>query len=452
MLDRKYLYKYDSNKRLIGHKNIKMVRTKPLLEVVAQKKRVLRLGTLWVQLSVLLAGVLAPLLITGSASAAQITSRSLTIGTSKATTASTWSYTFTLATAGNVGSLKFEVCTTPLSTCTSPGAGLNVNAGATTIGAGWAAGAFTRDAVGAGGCTAAANVLCTARTSPVSETATAHTLTQTLQVNPTAVGTFFVRITTYSDIAWASAVDSGVVAGAVVNQLTVNARIQEILSFCVGTTTVNDATTTPGADCSAVTGTTVDIGVLDSGSVNTSPINTNGGSNTNGIAMIRTNAQNGAVVSYFAEQDTSSGQLKVVGAACSGTSTTDQCLNNAAAAGAQAVISAGTEAFGMTIGGVNCGSTTSYTCTFASGLTNLAPLSGYIGGTYTQGSAGTYGTGTGFAWLSTGTAVTIASSASSPVKVIDDESLILRFAATPSITTPTGAYTVTSTFVATATY
>ncbi len=377
--------------------------------------------------------------------AGQLTARSVTIGTSKASTASTYTYGFTTPTTTNIGSLKFEACTTPLGTCTTPGGSINMNAGSTTLGSGWtSANAFTRDAVGANDCASAANVLCTARASTASETAGARTFTASSQTNPTAIGAYFIRVYTYSDNTWTTNVDTGVVAYAVTSQLTVNGRIQEILNFCVGTTAVNDSTTSPAGDCTSISGTTVDIGVLDTSSINISPISTNGGSNTNGIAMVRTNAQSGVIVTYFSEQDTSSGFFKVAGAACSGTSTTDQCINSTTT---QAAFSAGTENFGMTIAAVNCASTTSYTCLFTSGSYNLARNANYDG---TGGN--TYGTSGGFAWNDTITPTTIASSASSSVKVVDDEALILRFASTPSITTPTGAYTVTSTYIATATY
>lgn len=423
--------------------------------VAALDRRKLQLLQIWAQVAAIVAGLVVPmLLLTNNASALQLTSRSLQVGTSKITTASTWTYSFTTPATTNIGSLEFEVCTTPLGACTSPGAGLDVNVGATALGTGWtSANAFTRNGTGASGCTAAANVLCTARVTTASETLGARTLTQTLQVNPTAVGTFFVRITTYTDTAWVTPQDTGVVAAATVNQLTVNARIQEILNFCVGTTTVNDATTDPTSgpnnDCASISGTTVDIGVLDSSAINLSPVNINGGTNTNGIAMVRTNAQSGAVITYFTEQNNGSGTLKVAGAPCNsivpGTGdTTDQCINSDAT---QTAIVAGTEEFGMTIAGTNCGSTTSYTCAYASGTNNLEPTGQYIGA-----AANAYGTTNGYAWNSSVTAATIATSAGSAVKVIDDEALILRFAATPQITTPTGAYTTTSTYIATATY
>jgi hypothetical protein len=57
----------------------------------------------------------------------------------------------------------------------------------------------------------------------------------------------------------------------------------------------------------------------------------------------------------------------------------------------------------------------------------------------------------GFAWSAT-TTDTIASSTASGVKVVDDELMTLRFAAQAAVTTPTGQYGVTSTYIATASY
>jgi hypothetical protein len=191
----------------------------------------------------------------------------------------------------------------------------------------------------------------------------------------------------------------------------------------------------------------VDLGVLDSSTTSVSPVpvasgNPGGGNNCNGAAMLRTNAANGAIVTYFAEQDTSSGKLKVPGAACSGVSTTDQCFNDSST---QAAFTSGIENFGVTVGGTNCNGTTtvSYSCSLAGGTNNLKATANYIGATATS-----YGTGTGFAWQDSGATAQLASS-TGPV---EDETLVLRFAATPSITTPTGAYSVTSTYVATATF
>ena len=410
------------------------------INVVARKTRLLHFTTIGLVIAALMAGILNPLFNSGqTAYAAQLTTRSVAISTSKTSATATYIISFTTPATTNIGSIIIQACTTPLSTCTAP-TGMTMNAGTTGTWTGTSATNFTRTASTTGTCTVGANQWCGTRTA-ASETAGAKTLTLAGLTNPSTLGSFYLRITTLSDAAYATAVDNGVVASSTANQLTVSARIQEILTFCVGTTAVNDATTTPGVDCSAISGTAIDIGVLDSGSINLSPVNTNGGSNTNGIAMVRTNAQNGVTISYFAEQDTSSGAFKVAGQSCSGTVTTDQCINSQGAT--QGTFTAGTEKFGMTIAAVNCVSTTSYTCAFTSGTYKLVRDTDYDG---TGGN--TYGTTQGYAWLDNGTSTVIASSST----VVDDEALILRFAATPSITTPTGAYTVTSTYVATATF
>jgi hypothetical protein len=387
--------------------------------------------------------------------AAQITVRSLTISSGvPGGTSVTYTYGFTLPTAGNVQSIQFNACTTAVGTCTGP-TGQNINLGTEASRSGWSSATTFTKSAGGGTCTASNNDLCLSRSAAVSESG-AKTLGWNTQTNPsTANSTFFIRITTYSDTGWTTAVDSGTVASAVTQTLTINAAVAEVLNFCIGATTINNATGSVAADCTGVSGTSVNIGTLDTSSVNTSPVNTNGGDNNNGVAMIRTNASSGAVISYDAIQQSGTqqlGTLRVSGATCNASSATltDQCIR--AIGGTQTLLSAGTENWGMTIGGVNCGSTLAYTCDYSTGTTNLAPLSNYIGGSYTQGSAGTYGTGSGFAWVDSGTSTNIASSASSSTKVIDDESLILRFAATPSITTPFGAYAAQADFIAVATY
>jgi hypothetical protein len=406
---------------------------------------------------------------TPSASAAQITARSLTLSSAvPSDTGVVYSYAFSLPSSANVQSIQFQSCTTAVGTCVAPTT-QNINQGSQQGTNGFTSTtAFTRDAVGAGACTAANNVLCVKRTQATSETG-AKTLAWNTQTNPATANTaFYVRITTYSDTAWGSAVDAGTVAAAIVQTLQVQANVAEILNFCVGSTAVTDATTDPtnsgNHDCPEISGTSVNIGTLDPSIVNISPVSTNGGNSTNGIAMLRTNAENGATVSYRAVQASSGtnhlGTLRLSGATCSaasGTGTgsggtppaasgpyTDGCID--AAGATQNVFAAGTEQFGMTIAGVNCGSTTSYPCVYASGTNNLQQQANYIGGT----NATTYGASAakGFAWDESGAANTIASSVSSTIKQVDDEALILAFAATPTITTPFGSYSVQADFIA----
>lgn len=413
-------------------------------------------------------------IMTGTANAAQITNRSLTISTAvSGATGVTYTFSFRTATAGqDIYAFKFIACTTavgsyPGGTCTAPNA---INFGTAAYNSAAEAGFtdttnhFALDGTGANTCIPAANVLCIKRTTTSgadNNTATNKTLQFTAVTNPTLTNTaFYVGITDFSNATYTSAgiIDSGTTATAIVQSLTVNAQVAEFLNFCVGNTTVDDATTNPvpggSQDCTQISGTAVNIGVISSSSVSISPVpTTSGGNATNGIAMVRSNAANGVGIYYRAIQAISGtnhlGSLRITGASCNaGNVNTDGCINSAGTT--QAAFTAGTEDFGMTIGGVNCGDVKAYTCTYASGQTNLVPNAQYIGNAYTAGTSGTYGASAakGFAWDESGTSDIIASSATSTVPQVDDEALILKFAATSNIITPFGSYSVQADYIA----
>ncbi|HSX24063.1 MAG TPA: hypothetical protein VLE74_03120 [Candidatus Saccharimonadales bacterium] len=397
-------------------------------------------------------------LFNSNASAAQITSRSLTLSTAVISqTGVSYTFGFKLGTAGQVQGVKYEACTTALGSCTAP-TGLTFASATMTSKSGFAGATnFTVDGTGGNDCTASASVLCIKRTDTTSEdTTTAKTLVFGTITNPSGAScassnpncTFFVKMTTYTTNTWTagSIVDTGTVAGSTAQLLTIAASIQEVLNFCIGSTSVDDATTSPGSDCSAISGTTVNLGVLDSSTISTSPVASGSGGNAvNGVAMLKTNANSGATVSYRAIQQSGTnhaGSLRVVGASCNaGNVSTDQCINSAGTT--QTTFTAGTEDFGMTIPGVNCGSTTAYTCTFSTGTYNLTRNAQYDGT-----GANTYGTTQGFAWREDGTIDQIASSTGA----VDDEALVLKFAATPNIVTPTGSYQAQADFIVVATY
>jgi hypothetical protein len=267
--------------------------------------------------------------------------------------------------------------------------------------------------------------------------------------NPTTANTaFYMRMTTYSDATWTTAIDTGTVAGAVTQTLTIGAQVAEILQFCVGSTTTDDATSAIGSSCS---GTSVNIGTLDPTAVNISPVSANGGSSSNGLAILRTNAVNGSAVFYDVIQDsgtTHPGALRIAGANC--TTNPYSCINSIG--GTQAKITAGTQNFGMTIAGTNCGTaSTYYTCVYSSGSEHLVPSTNYVGKTGAYCSTNCNGTGeNGFAWVEAGTSTQIASAASN--NTVADEALVLKFAATPTITTTFGVYTVKADFTAVPTY
>lgn len=426
----------------------------------------------------------APFFLGGHASAyGQIIDRSLTISSGvPGNTSTTYTFTFTPhdytadtppGSMSTLQSMKFVACQTavgsyPGGTCVAPVGMDFTTAVFGSQGGTWqGAGTFAVDNTGvAGKCDPAANVLCAKRSDLTAQSATSRTITFTTIKNPTTANTaFYIGIYTYSDAGYATNVDFGATASAVVQTLTTNAAVAEVLQFCVGSTTVDGLDTTNPADkvaddCSGVSGTSVDIGTLDTSAINISPVSTNGGDSSNGVAMVRSNAGNGVSISYDAIQQSGTnhlGTLRISGASCdAGNTLTDACIN--AAGTTQTVFTPGTEAFGMTIAGVNSNGTTSYACQYgdtaesiAAGNTcHLEPDAAYLG----QQTTGQddYGTSRGFAWDESGTATNIASSGAATVKQVDDEALILKFAATPSITTPFGRYAAQTDFIAVPTY
>ncbi len=413
-------------------------------------------------------------LVPNSVSANQFSPRSLSIASGVPGATSNWTYTFTPFTNGEtataIQSFKFVACTTALGTygvgsttsypnCTAP-TGLSINAGTQqgTVGGSWTnTTGFTRTTSTTGNCNPGAAVLCITRTQAAAESGAAKTITWNSQVSPTtANSTFFIGMYMYSDNAYATNVDYGTVASAVVQSLLVTATVTEVLQFCIGASTVNDLTTAVTSSCGTAPGasSTVGLGNLDPTTISISPIaaSPNGGNASNGIAILRTNAQNGTNVSYDAIAAGSGtnhlGALRVTGATCNaGAVNTDQCINSQGAS--QAAFTAGTENFGFTIAGVSCVTeqtfTGAYTCAYTSGTEHLAPQSQYIG------QAATFGTSNGFAYSETTGSSTLIAAASAG-NVVEDEALIMKFASTPAISTPSGAYSVSIDYTVVSSY
>jgi len=434
----------------------------------------MRKSALWFYAAVLAGASVLPFLMVGSASAAtvQLTNRSAAVTNAIPSTAFDITFEFNTPTnaSEDIEAIEFEFTDDPLAAYNSDTLA-NTPSGTATYSAqsgfaqatAFADSAFTVGRNATGG--TATNQLLVTRTEVGSESANTNasvTLTG-LTHNATANTTFYIRMRMFNSNTVQDAttlVWEGAVAQSTSQTLNVSARVQERLEFCVGSTAVDNATTSPGADCTAITGNNVDLGVVSNSLVNTSPVpTTSGGNATNGIAMVNTNAVNGTVVQYAAILESGisapngGGTLKIDAATCASLgSFIDQCFNSQGAT--KGAIAAGTENFGMTVAGTNCGSNdgTGYPCNFAAGNVNLQPQGQYVGDSFTNASAGSYGA-TGFAWVDDGTYTTIAStSGATATQVIDDEALILKFAATASATTPTGTYDVDIDYVATPTF
>ena len=429
---------------------------------IVRMRESLRTMFFWIQAAVLVTAGFMPFLVSGQASAAQLTSRSATIDKSKVSSTNvTFVFGYTASTSATQQGLTYQFCTTPLGTCTLP-AGMSVQSATQVSQSGFQtnATAFAPHAASdQGACLmgSTTTMMCFGRTQAG---AGAGALTHAIAgiTAPSSKQTVYIRMIMYSDTAYATPTDSGTVAVAFVDQLLTNGRVQERLNFCVAAIDAAAALPANLAACSALGTNTIDIGTIDNSSIVTSPVATtatNGANNNYGILMLNTNASGGSVVSFFPEAAASgTNQLRdfrVTGATCNAANTTltDQCFQDAGAAAT--TFTAGTEDFGLQVA---CIDTTQGTTVNALGAVPAAysntdnDTSSVSGCQYIVGGGGTPDAGVKFAWNNTATAATLASSTG----VVDNEIVKVRFGATASSTTPTGAYSVTTNYIATPTF
>ncbi len=179
--------------------------------------------------------------------AAQLTSRSITVGSSAPSASTTHKFDFTIPASANLGSATFTYCTTASGTCTAP-TGLDVDG--VSISAQSGATGFSVDAT-----TTTANVIGITRTAAAASGAVSYTFSTA--VNPSATNTtFYARIQTYTAANFTGAQDSGAVATSTAAQIQVTASVDETLTFCTGTSGITTSS------CSGATGTSVNLGSL----------------------------------------------------------------------------------------------------------------------------------------------------------------------------------------------
>ncbi|HEX8182552.1 MAG TPA: hypothetical protein VF575_03030 [Candidatus Saccharimonadales bacterium] len=397
----------------------------------------------------------APVVISGSASAAgQFSPRKLTMSSQTKGDISTdanaatvakgsggngafarHTFDFSIGTAGTVQSVLLQYCTTPLldTTCVAP-TGLNtgtVASVATQSGGG--AQPFTLDtttSVTTGNyfatypCTSRAHCITLQRASGTNITAGQAislafgqgTGTDWIQ-NPTAVGTFYVRIYTFSNTTYttASMIDAAAVAGSVNENIDITAKVQEKLNFSVSAAKNQD----PGAGCAALTGTGAIT--LGSGGV----LDTSVAYDNHTYFRLSTNAANGTVVSYTGDT------LKTAG----GTNSIAAAL----ATGEQSKV--GTSQFGL-------GIDTDDTTLFGHSFTNLVATSPYAAAAGTITNLGT--ANFAFNTASMTSPVQIASATTGTTVACDTGSV--RYVANISPVTKPGVYKTTIGYIATPTF
>lgn len=188
--------------------------------------------------------------------AAQITGRSVTLSDSTGDAASV-SYTFASAALPTTGTAVKSVaalaCTTASGACTKP-TGF-ANASSTLVSQPSGLGAASGWTVN----TATDGSLRIVNAANATTPSGAVSIPWGAVHNPTANNTtFYLRVTTYSDAAWSSALDSGTVAVSTAQAITVTASVDETLTFCTGTSGITSSS------CAGATGATVALGTLTS--------------------------------------------------------------------------------------------------------------------------------------------------------------------------------------------
>jgi hypothetical protein len=209
------------------------------------------------------------------ASALQVTSRSITASSSKATDIHVkYKVGFTTATTSNIGGIVVDFCSNdPIigDSCTAPG-GFDINKATTTVTSQTNITGFAIDTTNS-----TANKLIITKTTATSVSTGVGIIyelgdgTTTGFTNPTAVGSYYARIYTYATEAAAQAhnqgtptgyVDYGGIALSTAAVINITAKVQETLSFCVYKATCgDDPSFTIGH--AAGTATIIDSSVLD---------------------------------------------------------------------------------------------------------------------------------------------------------------------------------------------
>jgi hypothetical protein len=203
-------------------------------------------------LCVVVATVLTFAFLPNFASAASIGSlRKVVIGSSLASASTTYAFTFTVPSSTVIQSASFAACTTASGTCT-PAPGFSSSSSSLTsqpTGLGDAAGWTVN--------TATVGQLRLSKSGDVAAPTGSQTVSFTNVTNPSATNsTFFMRISTFSDAAWTTPIDTGDVATSTAGQITVTASVDETLTFTLATATVGLGTLTTsstGTGTSAMT-------------------------------------------------------------------------------------------------------------------------------------------------------------------------------------------------------
>jgi hypothetical protein len=265
----------------------------------AHYARLFRKSALWVGLVSLIASMFVSL---PAFAYGQITTRSVTLGTSAAATSTTYTFTFKPATSEPaLTAVAFSLCDVPwevTSTCAQSVGALNASlASATLVTSAPTTAPFTSGfSIGTGancGTATSTKNICFYDATGVSVVAgTSYTIQITGVLNPSPINsTFYANMfmATTASTVYSAPTDFGAMAAATGQTLTVQATVQEALTFCVGVT-VN----TTGTACTTVGGATIPLGTSAPCPIMSYTYTCTGTS----MMDANTNATNGYTISY----------------------------------------------------------------------------------------------------------------------------------------------------------
>ncbi len=189
--------------------------------------------------------------------AGQLTSRTLTLGSSASAASTTWSFTFTPTESTALNGMTFQVCSTASGACSVPGSWTNGGSAFDSL-------IYAGDSQSGWALDNSAGYL------RIKNNASAQTVAGPVVVNFSSVNnpsttnaTFYVRALTFSGDDYTSQVDDGVVAASTSAQLSLSASIDETLTFCAATSGITTSS------CSGATGAAVNFGTLSASATNT---------------------------------------------------------------------------------------------------------------------------------------------------------------------------------------
>jgi hypothetical protein len=202
-------------------------------------------------LCVVVATILTFAYLPNIASAAEIMPRKVVIGSSLASASTTYAFTFQVPSSTVIQSASFAACTTASGACT-PAPGFSASSSTLT-----SQPANLGDAAGWTASDATVGQLRLSKSGDVAAPTGTQTVSFSNVTNPSATNsTFFMRISTFSDAAWTTPIDTGDVATSTAGQITVTASVDETLTFTLATATVALGTLTTsstGTGTSAMT-------------------------------------------------------------------------------------------------------------------------------------------------------------------------------------------------------